>query len=366
MSGLKTMTARELWRAIMHYGSFDRLPVIHWTEWTETRERWYGEGLPRDIDKRVGVRRFLGAVPHWESVGCSIGLFPCFEEEVLEETEEYRIFRDAEGVVKQDWKHKSCIPHYIDFTLKSAAEWPDFKRRLQVDPARIPEDLDERIRRVEASGNAIAIGGGSMMGWIRNWMGVENMSYLMYDDPDCYADMIDTLSDLVCWQIDQVVSRMKTLPDLCHGWEDICGKSGPLVSPAIFEKCVAEGYRKIRRKLDEYGIRLYSIDTDGDIKHLVAHWFDAGVNVQFPVEIGTWNADPMEYRRQLGKGLRIVGGFNKLVLEKGREAIDAEIERRLPLIKDGGFLMMPDHLITPGVPLDDYRYYLDRIRNLRV
>jgi hypothetical protein len=26
---------------------------------------------------------------------------------------------------------------------------------------------------------------------------------------------------------------------------------------------------------------------------------------------------------------------------------------------------MPDHLITPQTPLDDYRYYLDRVRALR-
>ncbi len=205
-----------------------------------------------------------------------------------------------------------------------------------------------------------------MMGWIRNWMGVVNMSYLMYDSPEVYADMVETLSDLVCWGIDTVVPRMKSKPDLGFGWEDICGKAGPLVSPMVFEKCVARGYRKIRRKLEDYGITLLGIDTDGDIAHLIGPWFDAGVNVQFPVEIGTWGADPMAYRRRFGRELRIVGGFNKLVLEHGRAAIDAEIDRRLPLMREGGFVMMPDHLITPGVPLDDYKYYLDRVRTLRL
>ena len=61
----------------------------------------------------------------------------------------------------------------------------------------------------------------------------------------------------------------------------------------------------------------------------------------------------------------IIGGFNKLALEKGRGEIDAEIERRLGLVKAGGFVMMPDHLITPGVPLSDYKYYIERMRELR-
>jgi uroporphyrinogen decarboxylase len=359
-------TTRELWQSIMHYGEFDRMPVIHWTEWTETRERWYNEGLPRDIDQRGGIRKFLDAVPHWAGVGVNVDLKPHFEEKVLEETDEYRLIRDTVGVVKKDWKNRSCIPQHVDFTFRTAADWPEFQKRLQPGPERIPEDLDQRIRNVEASGYAIFVPGGSMMGWIRNWMGVENMSYLMYDDPDVYAEMVDTLAELVCWGLDQVVPKMSTTPDICHGWEDICGKSGPLVSPMIFDKCVAPGYQKIRSKLDSYGIKLYSIDTDGDIEQLAGHWLEAGVNVQFPVEIGTWQADPMAYRERYGRELRIVGGFDKLALEKGRDAIDAEIERRIPLMKEGGFILMPDHLITPGVPLDDYRYYLDRVRELRL
>ena len=79
----------------MHYGSFDRMPVVHWTEWPETRERWYGEGLPRDMP----VRDYLGVGPHWAGLGVRLELYPPFEEETLEETDEYRIFRDGAGVV---------------------------------------------------------------------------------------------------------------------------------------------------------------------------------------------------------------------------------------------------------------------------
>ena len=46
------------------------------------------------------------------------------------------------------------------------------------------------------------------MGWIRNWMGVENMSYLMYDARDVYADMVKTIADLVCWGMDQILPKL--------------------------------------------------------------------------------------------------------------------------------------------------------------
>ena len=196
-------------------------------------------------------------------------------------------------------------------------------------------------------------------------MGVENMSYLMYDDRDCYADMVDTLADLTCWAIDQILPRMSTTPDLAAGWEDICGKTGPLVSPHIFDECVAPDYRKIRNKLESYGVTLLGVDSDGFVEPLLQHWLDAGVNVQLPLERGTWKAYPEDIRRKFGKELRIIGGFDKLALERGRDAIDREIADRVDLIREGGYLMQPDHLITPGVPLKDYRYYLDQVRKLR-
>lgn len=356
------MTYRELFTQIMHYGDFDRMPVLHWTGWAETMERWYGEGLPRDANPH----EFFHTQPLWAGLYTNLNLFPAFEEEVLEDTPEYRIFRGGDGVVCQDWKHKSCIPHYIDFTLKDASNWDEYKKRLQPDPARIPADIDERIAKVEASGLPVEFEIASMMGWIRNWMGVENMSYLMYDDRDVYADMVMTLADLTCWAIDQVLPKVKSGVDYAHGWEDICGRSGPLVSPDIFVECVAPGYRKIRNKLDEYGVKLLGIDSDGDVEQLVGHWLDAGVNVQFPIEVGTWKGDARDYRTRYGKELRVIGNFDKLTLEVSRAAVTAELDRLMPLMKEGGFLLLPDHLITPGVALADYQWYLEQVRGIRL
>ena len=119
------MTYRELFNEIMFYGEFDRMPVIHWTGWPETRERWLKEGLPADKSEH----EFFNAVPMWTGVGVVLGLRPGFEYELLEETDEYRIFRGGDGVVSQDWKNKSCIPHFIDFTLKDGSNWDEYKKR---------------------------------------------------------------------------------------------------------------------------------------------------------------------------------------------------------------------------------------------
>ena len=118
------MNTRELWQQIINYGDFDRMPVIHWAGWTETTQRWIGEGMPEGVDQQ----EYFGAVPHWTGLSANLNLAPAFEEETIEDTDEYRIFRDGGGVIQQDWKHKSCIPHFIDFTLKEAKDWDEYKK----------------------------------------------------------------------------------------------------------------------------------------------------------------------------------------------------------------------------------------------
>lgn len=355
-------TNAELFRSIMSYGAFDRMPVVHWGGWPETMERWHNEGLPREGN----VHDFLGTKPHWGSVGVEVGLFPKFEIQQIEDKGDSRIYRDENGVVCQAWKNQSNIPHYIDFTLKTPADWEThYKWRLQPDAGRLGDAtaIDRRIAEVQAAGLPMVFWTGSLMGWIRDWMGVENLAYFIYDHPDVFGEMVGSIADLVCWAADRVLPKARF--DMGFGWEDICGRSGPFVSPNIFREYVAPGYRKIRAKLEQYGVTLYGIDSDGDVSALVGPWLDAGVNVQFPIEVGVWKADGMAYRRKYGRDLRIIGHFDKMTLEKGHAAVEAELQRLLPLMQDGGYIMMPDHLITPGVALADYQRYLDQVRNLR-
>lgn len=361
------MTGRDLWLEIMNYGTFDRMYTSHWGGWHETMQRWRAEGLPDGVNQC----EYFDAAPlwisvglDWEGVGAGSGLFPVFTEEVVEETSEYMVRRGRDGVLEKSWKSRSCIPQHMGYTFNSADDWPEFKKRLQPDEERLP-DLANRVKYAEESGFPVFVGTGSMMGWLRNWMGVENLSYLMYDDPECFGDVVNTLSDLSCWSIDRVMTHFRGKPVAGMGWEDICGKSGPLVSPVLFDRYVAPGYQKIRRKLESHGIHLLGIDTDGYSEPLVKHWMDAGVNLHFPIEYGTWGATPAHFRKQFGKELRMIGGFNKLVLEKDRAAIDQELASHYEVAKGGGLILCPDHLITPGVSLDAYKYFLKRLKEMR-
>jgi hypothetical protein len=354
------MTYREQFNAIMHYGEFDRMPVLHWTGWPETIERWEREGMPAGVDQCA----YFNAHPMAAGLPVNLGLLPLFDEETLEDTDEYRIFRQNDGVVCKDWKHRSCIPHYTDFLLKDSSNWHLYKAKLQPDPARIG-DIGASMAWARDKGYPVSFHTASMVGFLRNWMGVENFGVACCVEPDFIAEVCDTIANLVCWTIEEVCSKHDVTIDLGWGWEDICFRSGPLVPPAVFKDAAVPGYRKISDTLLRHGCKLHLVDCDGMIEDLVPLWLEGGVNVMFPIEIGAWNADPAAFRRQYGKELRVLGGIDKLVLEKDPAAIDAEIARRIPLMAEGGVIPLPDHLITPDTPLENYKYYLEAIRKLR-
>ncbi|MCB0123503.1 MAG: hypothetical protein KDE58_14730, partial [Caldilineaceae bacterium] len=123
-------------------------------------------------------------------------------------------------------------------------------------------------------------------------------------------------------------------------------------------------YRRITDLLHKHGVDVVWLDCDGDISLLVPMWLDAGVNCMFPLEVGTWRADPIKYRREYGKDLLIMGGFDKHLLQGNKAQIEAEVQRLAPLVDEGGFIGFCDHRVPPDVPLENYLFYLSKVRDI--
>jgi uroporphyrinogen decarboxylase len=106
------------------------------------------------------------------------------------------------------------------------------------------------------------------------------------------------------------------------------------------------------------------MDSDGKIDDLIPLFLDVGVNCLFPIEVGTWGADPIRYRKQFGKDLLMMGGFDKHILMGEQRGIEAEIRRLVPLVEEGGYIPLPDHRVPPDVPLENYLFYCKKAREI--
>jgi uroporphyrinogen decarboxylase len=206
------------------------------------------------------------------------------------------------------------------------------------------------------------VSGGSLYGWIRNWMGVEAVSYLLYDDPVLFEEMVVTIADLIV-EVHRRAFEHGARFDACAMWEDMCFNNGPLLAPAHFKQYLVPHYRRITDQLRAHGCDVCWLDCDGCIDDLIPHWLDAGVNCMFPIEIGTWGADAVRYRREYGKDLLMMGGFDKHILARSKADIEAEIDRLTPVVEEGGFIGFADHRVPPDVPLENYMFYLHTVRD---
>lgn len=364
------MNHRQRFNAAMHYQERDRIPLCDYGYWEETFPLWRQQGLPPEIDKK-SIYPYLGLDYNvddlYDTTGVDPRWLPRFEVKVLEDRGDQELVQQDDGVVVLRQKFMGTIPREVDHLLVDRESWEKhYKPRLDPDyPGRYPADWETRsaVWRDAERAELMVVRGGGLYGYLRNWMGLEKLSYTLYDDPLFFEEMVSTLADCIVGTLTRQLSTGGVF-DACAMWEDMCYGSGPLISPRHFKKYLLPHYRRITDLLHSHGIDIVFLDCDGQIDALLPFWLDVGINCMFPLEVGKWGADPLDYRRRFGKDLRIMGGFDKRVLVQSKEDIKKEICRLAPLVEEGGFIPHCDHLVPAYVPLENYRFYAAAAREV--
>ena len=363
------MTNTERALAILNYEPYDRLPIVHFGYWAETLEKWVAEGhLPKGEDGRfdravagTAAGPLLGFDFEWyPTYEPSADLDPPFERKIVKTFPDGSTHvQDSQGVIVVQSPNAVSIPAEIDHLLKDRASWEEhFKPRLQWSERRMERNAYPEWNDSNAPQGLHC---GSLIGTIRDRVGMVGLSYMMVDDEELLDEIIETVADLCLRNVKEALASGRRF-DFAHFWEDICFKNGPLINPTMFEEKIGPYYKRITEELNKHGVDIVSVDCDGCIDMLVPIWLANGVNTMFPIEVGTWKADIKPWRDKYGKALRGVGGMNKNLFALDRGAIDAEIERLKPLVALGGYIPCPDHRIPPTAKWDLVRYYCDRMR----
>lgn len=372
------MTNRERAMRILHYQDVDRLPAVHFGYWEELLEEWAQQGkIPKDLVH--GVRdggekdRMLDELIGWDfnwytTKSCKNGLFPPFEEKVLETLPDgtQRVLNSV-GIIERVKPGISSIPSEDDYLLKDREAFEElFLPKMQFSPERIDLEYYRNFNETRPQDRPIGLCLGSIMGNIRDMLSVVGMSYVMYDeDEDLMADIVDAYAEMQYKCVEAILQTGAKF-DFGHYWEDICFKNGPLLSPEMFEDLCAKHYKKRNDLCHQYGIDVISLDCDGVTEKLLPVWFENGVNTMFPIEIGVWGDQFESARNKYGKGMLGVGGMDKTALRKDKAAVDAEIDRLTCLVSMGGFIPCPDHRLMPGTKFELVQYYIEKIKSIQI
>lgn len=282
-----------------------------------------------------------------------------YPEQIIEENDEVRIFRDELGRTMKLPKGFATLPLPLDFPVKTMDDWLKIKPWYQFSEKRMQGSWRAQTEKALAEGKVISV---SMLGGFdetRELMGEEMLSLAYYDNPELVHDIIQTISDTTYRVLDQVSAQVQV--DMIHVHEDMAGKSGPMVGPRIIKKFITPYYRRIWDMLHARGARLFEQDSDGNMEAVIPAFLDAGINVMYPAEPAA-GMDIVKLREQYGDRLAFRGGLDKHVIRASKAEIIAELEYKLPpIVRTGGCVLGLDHRVPNGTPLENYKFYIEKV-----
>jgi uroporphyrinogen decarboxylase len=370
----------------MRFEKPDRLP---WYEWPydEAVFSWIKEGLPideirsmRQIPEVQGaltysteravfdVSKYFGFEffsPEDYTVIIDQSPIPRFYCKTLEDNDRHTIIRSVDGTKKKIMKHETfSMPMWLDWPIKTRDDWNALKVRFDPsDSRRYPKEWRDQL--VEFCRNSqfpivLWLNGFFMFG--RTFMGTVRFISSFYKDPELLRELAEFHSRFTMQCIKQAVEELKSNIDYVAIGEDLAYKHGPHLSPKLFREFMLPGYKKVTGFLRQNGIENIFVDTDGDFRPLIPLFLEGGVDGFFPLEAAA-GIDAVELRREYGKSVKLIGNIDKRALFSGKAAIEKEVDSKVPFLKEsGGYIPMIDHVIPPGVPLENFKHYVNCIK----
>ncbi|MDD5698574.1 MAG: uroporphyrinogen decarboxylase family protein [Victivallaceae bacterium] len=357
------MNDRQRFLDIMRFRRFNDAylsQAIYQNFWEDTIKRWHKEGLPEDIhiDEYFKFSRMNG-----EPIIDTFRPLPPFEQVIIEEKEDYRIVSDEAGIRKKELKNDTSMPQYLEFPVKNRQDFEKMKKRYNPQsPSRYPQFWEDYKKSVENRNYPLGSMIGGFFGWAREWIGVEELSVMFYDDPGLLHEIFEFLGDFFIEANRKLVEEVKL--DYVWFWEDMAYKTAPLISPKHFREFLLPQYKKVTSFLKKHNIDIILVDSDGNINELIPLWLEGGVNGVYPLEAAA-GMDAVALRKKYGKELLLMGNIDKRALSRGREIIKKEVMNKVPyLLATGGYIPAVDHAVPPDIPFADFVYYLELIRNI--
>lgn len=319
-------------------------------------EEWRAQGASAE---ELDLSAFdFDYVDHVE-FGGSAEIISGMEPKVLEDTPEYTISTDSYGRTVKLIKSSATIPLPMDYPVKNMDDWLKMKHMFTFREDRINWEQVEQAKRLQEKGYLVwaPLPGGFDLP--RQLLGEENVCICYYDEPELMQDIMSTLTDTAVKVIERIGEKVKIDNLAVH--EDMAGKSGPMIGPALIDEFIKPYYTAIWDAAKNYGAKIFSQDSDGNMNAVIDSFLDCGVNLFYPCEPAA-GMDVVQLREKYGERAAFKGGIDKHILRQSKEDIRKEVLYKTQLKE--GVIFGLDHRIPNGTPLEHYRYYVDLMREV--
>jgi hypothetical protein len=357
------MNARERFRRALSYKPYDRIPVLAFEPYEQSAlERWVAEGMsPRHaVEDCLGMDRFV-------SLPIDFSAFPRFENTVLREDSEETLEIDPRwgATVRRKKRAPTMYYGYTRHPVQDIHDWLAYEERFRASAAwATPPDMNCYAEQLAGSPNPVRL---VIFPYFFRFgfyaMGMEAFLLAFYEQPELVRRMFAFWNDFVLSRIRPYLGTGQI--DCVAVNEDVAYKNGPHVSPVMYREFWLPCQDRLIDECRAAGIDFVSFWSAGDFDVLIPTLLEHGYNCLIPIERCSPAMDPFVLRARHGRRLLLCGGIPKAALIAGKDAVDAEIERLLPLVREGGFIPALDDMVPPEVPYDVYRHYVGRLCSVR-
>lgn len=359
------MTVRERELATLNFAKVDRGAIEEtFFPWNLTVQRFREDGLPAELcdglydsnsdgecdqhdillNKYFSENWGKGVMEYEKYMGFDavrridfILPFRRFTEKIVEKTKYYEIKQDINGrlVIK-----KTGSELYLPYKpiVSGWDEWEQLKKHADTELEKYLSDILNHeayahLKEGHDKGDYSIRLNIEGFFWVpRELLGIEEHLISFYEEPELLQDM----AEYICWIYETKLMQVIRLiqPDIIYIMEDLSGKNGPMLSPKFFDEFVGKYYRRLIPLFKEAGVGNVFVDTDGDFKLRIPHFMAAGVDGFLPMDVNA--------------GMDIVA-----------------VREQFPTLKFiGGYIVGTDHQVPLSASLENYRYYITRLKEI--
>jgi len=354
------MESRERWITTLSGNVPDRIVQTDTAFWPDTIKRWHGEGLPEGLDPAKSHWAYLELMDYFEFDPLLMStLFDAslqFERIVYEETDEYIVERNPDGVTCKSWKSHYATPVELDFAIKTFDDWRKHKGRLAVTKGRLTEDsfkfYEEAVERYDHFRVFVTT---EPIWYILMTLGYENALTKMASEPEFIHNMMETYTDFSIGMMELGIQKTGGF-DALWFFSDLCYKNGMLFSPKTYRELFMPYHRRIKKFCDEKDM-FFILHCDGNVTNFIPLLIEAGFDCIQPLEARAGN-DVRVLKGAFDNNIVFFGNINADVLANGtKEEIEHEVISKIETAKaGGGYIYHIDHSVPPTVSLENYRF----------
>jgi uroporphyrinogen decarboxylase len=353
------LTSRERIERILKRQPVDRVGLQE-SFWGDTQKHWVEQGHLKEGENLVSHFGLDIHTAGWLNSEADLD----HKEEIVEETEEWKLARNGNGALLKWWKNKSGTPEHVDFLVKDRAGWEEHIRPRLLDESRLRNRVDiegyRKIRRQAAEEQRFFCWAGcSVFEQMHPTCGHEYMLMGMALDPDWVRDMCEVYADMTL-KVQQILFAEVGPPDGIFYYEDMGFKQKPFMSPKMYKDIVWPAHKKQFDYAHSLGCPVI-VHSCGFVEPLVPGLIEAGMNCLQAIEVKA-GMDLIELKKKYGDRIALFGGMDIRTLEStDLRQVEAELQKKLPVAMAGsGYILHTDHSVSTRVEYETLKYFQRR------